>query len=147
MKHLHFALVSDKARLKQVSSATETSEKIEISLVASLHVDMILSIKRRKALISLRGCAGRSAPLLFAKPRRQVFSCRGQFILHQKNCSKQFELNIDLNDIDSFFKVFVKYIWFYTFTPRNDKATQTVHTRDTYDFAIFIIYPTLFFFF
>ena len=39
---------------------------------------MVLSKKRiAKALISLRGCAGWSAPLLFANPRRQVFSRRG----------------------------------------------------------------------
>ena len=39
---------------------------------------MILSKKRTsKALSSLRGCAGSSAPLLFANPRRQVFSRRG----------------------------------------------------------------------
>ena len=36
---------------------------------------MILSKKRiTKALIRLRGCAGWSAPVLFAKPRRQVFT-------------------------------------------------------------------------
>ena len=46
---------------------------IGISLVESL--DMELSKKRiTKALISLRGCAGWSAPLLFANPQRQVFS-------------------------------------------------------------------------
>ena len=40
--------------------------------------DMILSNKQiTKPLISLRGCAGWSAPLLFANPRRQVFSRRG----------------------------------------------------------------------
>ena len=39
---------------------------------------IILSNKRiSKALISLCGCAGWSAPLLFAKHRRQVFSRRG----------------------------------------------------------------------
>ena len=39
---------------------------------------MILSTKRiTKALIRLRGCAGWSAPVLFATPRRQVFSRRG----------------------------------------------------------------------
>ena len=49
-------------RLKPVSSA-----------VASL--DLILSKKRlTKALISLRGCAGLSAPLLFANPEAQI-SC------------------------------------------------------------------------
>ena len=70
--------VPDKARLNPVSSATETSWKIEMSPVASLH--MILSIKRiTKALIRLRGCAGWSAPVMFANPRRQVFSRRGPF--------------------------------------------------------------------
>ena len=61
--------VSGKARLKPVSSTTETSQKIEISPVASLHI--ILSKKRiTKALIRLRGCAGWSAPVLIANPRR-----------------------------------------------------------------------------
>ena len=53
--------------LKAAFSATETSLKSEFSLVASF--DMILSNKRiRKALIRLHGCAGWSAPLLFANP-------------------------------------------------------------------------------
>ena len=70
--------VSDKASFKPVSSATETSLKIEISPVASLHTGMIHSEKRiTKALIRLRGCAGWSAPLLFANPRRQVFARQG----------------------------------------------------------------------
>ena len=68
--------VSDKASFKPVSSAKETSQKSEISLVASL--DMILLDKRiTKALISLHGCAGLSASLLFAKNRRQGFPRRG----------------------------------------------------------------------
>ena len=68
--------VSAKASFKTVSSATETSQIIEISLVASLH--MMLSKKRiTKVLISLRGCAGGSVPVLFANPRRQVFSRDG----------------------------------------------------------------------
>ena len=47
--------VSNKARLKPVSSATETSKKIKISLMTSL--DMILFKKRiTKALISLHIC-------------------------------------------------------------------------------------------
>ena len=59
--------VSDKASFKPVSSATETSSKIEISHVASLH--MIFSKKRiTKALIRLCGCAGCSAPVLFPNP-------------------------------------------------------------------------------
>ena len=41
---------------------------------------MILSSKRIiNALISLRGCAGWSAPLLFASPRRQDLSRPGRF--------------------------------------------------------------------
>ena len=41
---------------------------------------MILSSKRiTKALISLRGCPGWSAPLLFANPRRQVLSHQGPY--------------------------------------------------------------------
>ena len=68
--------VSDKASYKPVSSSTVTSKNIEISLEASL--DMILSTKRiTKALIRLRGCADWSAPVLFATPRRPVFSRRG----------------------------------------------------------------------
>ena len=46
----------------------------EISPAASLH--MVLS-KKRDTLVRLRGCVGWSAPVLFATPRRQVFSRRG----------------------------------------------------------------------
>ena len=77
--------VSDKAIFKPVSSATETSWKIEISPVASLH--MVLFKKRiSKALIRLRGCAGWSAPLLFAHPRRQTFSRRGPNVVAWYSC-------------------------------------------------------------
>ena len=70
--------VSDKARLRPISSTTETSEKIEISPVASLH--MVLSEKRiTKALIRLRGCAGCSAPVLFTNTRRQVLLRQGPY--------------------------------------------------------------------
>ena len=68
----------DKECFKPVSSAKETSLKIEISPAASLH--MILSKKqKKKALIRLRGCAGWSAPVLFTNPRRQGFSRRGPY--------------------------------------------------------------------
>ena len=47
---------------------------------------MVLSKTRiTKALIRLRGCAGWSAPVLFANPRRQVFSRRGPIL----TCHKQ----------------------------------------------------------
>ena len=50
---------------------------LEISLVASL--DIIIFNKRKpKTTISLRRCAGWSAPLLFANTRREVFSRPGQ---------------------------------------------------------------------
>ena len=74
--------VSDKVRLKPVSSATENSKKIEISLVASL--DMILSKQRiTKALISLRGSTGWSAPLLFANPEDRFSSVKAHMQLQQ----------------------------------------------------------------
>ena len=70
--------VSDKASFKPVSSVTESSLKIEISLIARLH--MILSKKGiTKVLIRLRGCAGWSAPVLFANLRRQVFLHQGPY--------------------------------------------------------------------
>ena len=56
--------VSHQVMLKPVSSATETSY-VENLLEESL--DMVCSKKQiTKALISLRGCAGWSAPFLFA---------------------------------------------------------------------------------
>ena len=71
--------VSKKESFKPVSSVTETSKKIEISLVASL--DMVLSnMQITKALFSLRGCAGWSGPVLFTNPRRQVFSHQGPYV-------------------------------------------------------------------
>ena len=69
-------VVYDKVRFKPAYSATGTSYKIESSLVASF--DMVLSKKGiKKALIRLRGCAGWSAPLLFANSRRHVFLRQG----------------------------------------------------------------------
>ena len=59
--------------------AKATQVKIDISLEAG--IDMIFSKKRiTKALISLRGCAGWSGPVLLANPRRQVFSRGGPVI-------------------------------------------------------------------
>ena len=69
--------VSDKVRLKLVSSATETRN--EILLVASLN--MVLSKKPiAKVLIRLPECAGWSVPLLFRDLPRQVFSRRGPYV-------------------------------------------------------------------
>ena len=75
--------VSDKVRFQPVYSVTQTSKILKISLVASL--DMILSNKQiTKALISLCECAGWYGPLLFANPRRQVFSRGGPYVLMKK---------------------------------------------------------------
>ena len=73
--------VSNKGRFKPACSATETSLKNEISLVASL--DRILSKKRKtKVLIRLRGCAGWSDPLLFALCYLRYMRCG--FVAKQK---------------------------------------------------------------
>ena len=57
--------VCDQLRLKPAYSAIETGQSLEISAIASRGI--ILSRRRTtKALIRLRGCAGWSAPLLFA---------------------------------------------------------------------------------
>ena len=62
---------SDKARHKPVSSAMETSLKIEISLVASL--DMILNKSAdQSARMHRLVCA-----LFVRKNQRQAFLCRG----------------------------------------------------------------------
>ena len=72
--------VSVKARLKPVSLAPETSYNIEMLLEASLC--MVHSNQRiTKALIRLCVCAGWSASLLFANPRRQVLSRQGPYSL------------------------------------------------------------------
>ena len=50
---------------------------------------MILSNTRKtKALIRLRGCAGWSAPVLFANPRRQVFLRRAPYVLRLESLKK-----------------------------------------------------------
>ena len=64
------------SQTKQSPQIQRLAKNSEISLVAS--TDMVLSKTRMtKALIRLRGCAGWFAPVLFANPRRQVFSRRG----------------------------------------------------------------------
>ena len=57
--------VFDQGRLKPVCSATEVRWRFEISDIETRGI--ILSRKQTpKALIRLRRCAGRSAPLMFA---------------------------------------------------------------------------------
>ena len=70
--------VSIKRRLKQV-------------ICSKVILYMILSEKRKiKALIRLRGCAGWSAHLLFANPKRQIFSRQGPLNLIQTITCKVF---------------------------------------------------------
>ena len=64
--------VGDQVRLKPACSATDTSYRLELSAIASR--DFILSRQRTtKALIRLCGCAGWSAPLLFAYGIKMFF--------------------------------------------------------------------------
>ena len=71
--------VCDQVRFKPACSATDTSQSLEISAIASRGI--ILSRQRTtKALIRLRGCAGWSAPLLFAYCIRQIFSWRASIL-------------------------------------------------------------------
>ena len=73
-------VVSDKASFKPVSLATETSWKIKISSVTSLH--MILYNKQiKKAMISLLGCAGWSALLLFANTEDRFSPVEAHIVL------------------------------------------------------------------
>ena len=68
--------VSDQARHKPACAATEAIWSLEISAIESRAI--ILSKQRTtKAMIRLRGCAGWSAPLLFAYDIRHIFSWSG----------------------------------------------------------------------
>ena len=63
-------------RVKPGCSTTETSYNLETLDIASIHI--ILSKKRTtKVLIRQRGCAGWSAPLLFAYVIRHIFTWPG----------------------------------------------------------------------
>ena len=68
--------IFDQVRFKPACSATEASKSLETLDIASIHI--LLSEQRTtKVLISLRGCAGWSAPLLFAYGIRHVFAWPG----------------------------------------------------------------------
>ena len=70
--------VPDKVRFKLPAQLQRLARKMIFFSVASLA--MVLSKTQiAKALIRLRGCAGWSAPVLLANPRRQVFSGRGPY--------------------------------------------------------------------
>ena len=81
--------VTNKARIKPVSPATETRKKIEISLVASL--DIKLSNKRiTKALISLRKlvCAVvvRKPPKTGFLTSRPIYPLTLTMLIHDISC-------------------------------------------------------------
>ena len=70
--------VSNQVRLKLACSATEASMKFEFLVTETR--DITLTRQRTtKALIRLRGCPVRSAPLLFAYDIRHLFSWPGSF--------------------------------------------------------------------
>ena len=71
-----FGVSRDKARLKQVSSATETSQKTEILLVATLDNNTFQKKGITKALVSLRGCAGWSVPCCSQTPKTGFLASR-----------------------------------------------------------------------
>ena len=89
--------VPDQASFKPVFSATETKLDNWNFTCSSLHI--ILSKKRiTKALIRLRGCAGTSAPVLFANPPKTGFPVRGPIIIWSK-MKWHWGLNISLSFI------------------------------------------------
>ena len=57
--------VYDQVRLKQACSATDSSKSLEI-LGTETRGNILSKLRTTKALIRLRGCAGCSAPSLFA---------------------------------------------------------------------------------
>ena len=74
--------VCDQLRFKPACAATETSQNLEILDLETR--DIILSKEQTtKALIRLRGCAGWSAPLLFAYGIRHIFAWPGPFVFIQ----------------------------------------------------------------
>ena len=101
--HAHLGLVmtkpvfgvSHKASFKPVSSATETSLKIKISLVAGL--DKILLDKRiTKALISLCGCAGWSALLLLQTPEDRFCGDEAHLSSKGSSCMENSEKQVEI---------------------------------------------------
>ena len=84
--------VSDQVRLKPACSATEASQCLEILDIETRGI--ILSRKRTtKALIRLRGCAGWSAPLLFAYGKTS-FLMTGSYI----SCEVQSDNSVPRDD-------------------------------------------------
>ena len=75
-----FSRIFDQVTFKPDCSATEASSNLVTLDRASIHI--ILSKQRTtKVLIRLRGCAGWSAPLLFAYGLRHIFAWPGPIMV------------------------------------------------------------------
>ena len=100
-------------RFKPASSATETSQKIEIALEASLGM-IVLNTWITKALIRLGRCTGWSAPLLFANHKDRFSQVVAHFInrtlvllrktLHSEWCIS--DVIVNFSDVRFFNKSF-----------------------------------------
>ena len=65
--------IFDQVRFKPACSATKASLNLETLDIASIHSITLSKQQTTKVLIRLRGCAGWSAPLLFAYAIRHIF--------------------------------------------------------------------------
>ena len=93
----------DKTCLREFPTRPDTNRPAQPQKLASLEIlakesrDIILSKQRTtKALIRLRGCAGWSAPLLFAYNIRHILSCRGSYGMAN---SEDTESNLGLHSL------------------------------------------------
>ena len=94
MSSVWFCFLKNRAS-NQSPQLHRLSRNLKFCLYNVASLDMILSIKRiTKALIRLRGCAGWSAPVLFANHRRQVFLRRGPYLRQFCFWTAQFVLPI-----------------------------------------------------
>ena len=93
---------------------------------------MILSNKRiTKALIRLRECAGWSASVLFANPRRQVFLRRGPFAVLALSCLKVQRKAKIRNRYNQAPLLTRNTIW------ESDKNTRKHHTQESQEVSPF----------
>ena len=82
--------VSDQIRLKPACAATEANMRLEI-LVTETRGITLSRQRTTKALIRLHGCAGWSAPLLFAYGIRHIFSWSGSYNLVSYSVKRNLE--------------------------------------------------------
>ena len=95
LMHFLFEPRHEKTCLRESPTRPDTNRPAQPQKLASLEIsaiesrDIILSKQRTtKALIRLRGCAGWSAPLLFAYDIRHIFSWPGSFIFSLATAKK-----------------------------------------------------------